>query len=97
MVGVVLVQNEVGRPTGPDEGLAFNAGVWAALGAETAMAWLDGYILEYLLSMDNVFFFHVVFKSYATPDDQIYQGLFLGMPWVRRACDSGGVLSRSVL
>jgi len=60
-------------------GLAFNAGVWAALGAETAMAWLDGYILEYLLSMDNVFFFHVVFKSYATPDDQIYQGLFLGI------------------
>jgi len=60
-------------------GLAFNAGVWMTFGRASALAWFDGYILEYLLSMDNVFFFHVVFTAYATPADQVYKALFLGI------------------
>jgi len=60
-------------------GLAFNVIVWALFGWQIALVWFDGYILEYLLSMDNVFFFHVVFTAYATPPSQTYKGLFLGI------------------
>jgi len=60
-------------------GLAFNIAMWAAYGEHVAMIWFDGYILEYLLSMDNVFFFHVVFTAYATPPAQTYKGLFFGI------------------
>lgn len=60
-------------------GLAFNGGVWAGIGSDAALVWFNGYILEYLLSTDNLFFFHVVFTAYATPPQQIYKGLFLGI------------------
>jgi tellurite resistance protein TerC len=60
-------------------GLAFNLIVWLIDGTEMALVWFNGYILEYLLSMDNVFFFHVVFTAYATPPSQTYKGLFLGI------------------
>merc|ERR1712194_129190 len=48
-------------------------------GPEAALIWFDGYILEYLLSVDNVFFFHVIFTSYATPPAQTYKGLYYGI------------------
>mmetsp|Transcript_28894 Transcript_28894/g.61521 ORF Transcript_28894/g.61521 Transcript_28894/m.61521 type:complete len:440 (-) Transcript_28894:218-1537(-) len=60
-------------------GLLFNAVVFGAFGSEVGVVWFNGYILEYLLSLDNVFFFHVVFKTYATPPRQVYKALFLGI------------------
>mmetsp|Transcript_100373 Transcript_100373/g.255398 ORF Transcript_100373/g.255398 Transcript_100373/m.255398 type:complete len:383 (-) Transcript_100373:60-1208(-) len=60
-------------------GLVFNAGIFAFYGTRVGIIWFNGYILEYLLSMDNVFFFHVVFKTYATPAGQVYKALFLGI------------------
>lgn len=60
-------------------GLLFNAGIWYMFGTQAAEVWFNGYILEYLLSMDNVFFFHVVFTAYATPASQTYKALFLGI------------------
>jgi len=60
-------------------GLAVNGGIWIAYGTDMAIVWFNGYILEYMLSMDNVFFFHVVFTSYATPPSQTYKALFLGI------------------
>lgn len=60
-------------------GLVFNAGIFFMYGETVAIVWFNGYILEYLLSMDNVFFFHVVFTAYSTPSSQIYKALFLGI------------------
>lgn len=60
-------------------GLLFNLVVANIAGTDLAFVWFNGYILEYLLSMDNVFFFHVVFKAYGTPPSQMYKGLFLGI------------------
>jgi len=60
-------------------GIVYNAGVFFAYGEEAAIVWFNGYILEYLLSMDNVFFFHVVFGAYNTPPSQVYKALFLGI------------------
>jgi len=60
-------------------GLAFNLLVLHLYDWEVGVTWFNGYILEYLLSLDNVFFFHVVFQTYATPDTQIYKALYLGI------------------
>merc|ERR1719262_1981265 len=60
-------------------GLIFNAAVFMGYGDFAAIVWFNGYILEYLLSVDNVFFFHVVFTAYATPSSQKYKALFLGI------------------
>lgn len=60
-------------------GIVFNIIVWAGLGAKEAVVWFNGYILEYMLSMDNVFFFQVVFTAYATPEQQLYKALFFGV------------------
>jgi len=60
-------------------GLAFNLLVYALDGPDVAVVWFDGYILEYMLSVDNVFFFHVVFKAYSTPESQTYKALYFGV------------------
>jgi tellurite resistance protein TerC len=60
-------------------GLVFNSGVFMLHGEDAAIIWFNGYVLEYLLSVDNVFFFHVVFQAYATPASQVYKALFLGI------------------
>lgn len=60
-------------------GICFNIGIMLVLGAKAGEVWFNGYILEYLLSMDNVFFFHVIFTAYKTPKTQTYKALFLGI------------------
>lgn len=60
-------------------GILFNIGIMFMIGAKAAEVWFNGYILEYLLSMDNVFFFHVIFTTYATPKSQTYKALYLGI------------------
>jgi len=60
-------------------GIAFNVVVWARQGREAAVQWCSGYILEWLLSMDNLFVFHLIFKTYATPRALLHKALFLGI------------------
>ena len=54
-------------------GLVFNLTVAVLYGSKVAIIWFNGYILEYMLSIDNVFFFHVVFRAYNTPPTQTYK------------------------
>ena len=44
-----------------------------------ALSWLIGYTLEYALSFDNLFLFHLVFTSYGTPRGQVYRGIVTAM------------------
>ncbi|KAF4678791.1 hypothetical protein FOZ60_016106 [Perkinsus olseni] len=62
-------------------GLLFNVVVYLLYGydSEAAFGWFNGYVLEYMLSMDNVFFFQVVFKYYRTPKSQVNRALFYGI------------------
>jgi len=60
-------------------GIGFNILMWGFMGVEVAIVWFNGYLLEFLLSMDNVFFFHVVFQAYSTPPKDLYKALFLGI------------------
>eukprot|EP00933_Yihiella_yeosuensis_P080192 TRINITY_DN9359_c6_g1_i1.p1 TRINITY_DN9359_c6_g1~~TRINITY_DN9359_c6_g1_i1.p1 ORF type:complete len:433 (+),score=81.07 TRINITY_DN9359_c6_g1_i1:137-1435(+) len=48
-------------------------------GTEDAMAWGTGYILEWMLSVDNLFVFRSIFVVFHTPDAQKHKPLFWGI------------------
>jgi tellurite resistance protein TerC len=58
---------------------AFNGLVWWGLGHEAGMAFLTGYVIEWSLSMDNVFVFAVVFRFFQIPAQYQYRVLFWGI------------------
>eukprot|EP00929_Paragymnodinium_shiwhaense_P002614 TRINITY_DN102914_c0_g1_i1.p1 TRINITY_DN102914_c0_g1~~TRINITY_DN102914_c0_g1_i1.p1 ORF type:complete len:480 (+),score=116.50 TRINITY_DN102914_c0_g1_i1:156-1595(+) len=60
-------------------GCGFNICVGAMLGPGAAGSWFYGYALEYMLSLDNLFVFRVIFQAYSTPAKQIDTGLFFGI------------------
>jgi len=48
-------------------------------GANQAFMWMSGYMLEWMLSFDNLFVFHLIFSVYATPDHLKHKPLYLGI------------------
>ena len=60
-------------------GMTFCTFVWFWRGGEDAVMWFNGFLLEYVLSLDNLFVFHLVFKEYKTPNAQKYKALFYGI------------------
>eukprot|EP00747_Dinoflagellata_sp_TGD_P182011 gnl/TRDRNA2_/TRDRNA2_36071_c0_seq1.p1 gnl/TRDRNA2_/TRDRNA2_36071_c0~~gnl/TRDRNA2_/TRDRNA2_36071_c0_seq1.p1 ORF type:complete len:593 (+),score=120.95 gnl/TRDRNA2_/TRDRNA2_36071_c0_seq1:80-1858(+) len=60
-------------------GVLYNVYFFARYGEEDGMDWCSGYFLEWLLSMDNVFVFHLIFNVYKTPHDQMHKALFWGI------------------
>jgi len=48
-------------------------------GRDHAFMWMSGYMLEWMLSFDNLFVFHLIFSVYATPDHLKHRPLFLGI------------------
>jgi len=59
--------------------LSFNALVWRWLGGRAAIEFLTGYLVEWSLSMDNVFVFAVVFAYFGVPLKYQYRVLFWGI------------------
>ncbi len=59
--------------------LGFNAVVWGWLGGKAALEFLTGYLVEWSLSMDNVFVFAVVFGYFSVPLKYQYRVLFWGI------------------
>eukprot|EP00441_Pelagodinium_beii_P017154 CAMPEP_0197657984 /NCGR_PEP_ID=MMETSP1338-20131121/44962_1 /TAXON_ID=43686 ORGANISM="Pelagodinium beii, Strain RCC1491" /NCGR_SAMPLE_ID=MMETSP1338 /ASSEMBLY_ACC=CAM_ASM_000754 /LENGTH=436 /DNA_ID=CAMNT_0043234477 /DNA_START=92 /DNA_END=1402 /DNA_ORIENTATION=+ len=59
--------------------VAFCSWVWYAYGHESAFAWMSGYMLEWMLSFDNLFVFHLIFSVYGTPDHLKHRPLYLGI------------------
>ncbi len=59
--------------------LAFNALVWRWLGGKAAIEFLTGYLVEWSLSMDNVFVFAVIFGYFRVPLKYQYRVLFWGI------------------
>jgi len=57
----------------------FNGWIFGTLGEEAGIEWCSGYFLEWMLSMDNLFVFHLIFKKYSTPPKQIHYGVFVGI------------------
>merc|ERR1719183_3210041 len=44
-----------------------------------AFMWMSGYMLEWMLSFDNLFVFHMIFNVYKCPDYQKHKALYLGI------------------
>jgi len=59
--------------------VGFNLVVLVIEGRQSAFQWATGYLLEWMLSMDNLFVFHLVFTAYKTPADQIHKAAFVGI------------------
>lgn len=59
--------------------LVFNAVIYCWLGPVRAVEFLTGYIIEWSLSMDNVFVFSVIFSYFAVPPQYQHRVLFWGI------------------
>mmetsp|Transcript_84224 Transcript_84224/g.204225 ORF Transcript_84224/g.204225 Transcript_84224/m.204225 type:complete len:521 (+) Transcript_84224:82-1644(+) len=59
--------------------VAFCILTYFRFGKELALNWCTGYLLEWILSMDNLFVFHLVFETYKTPAKQTHKAVFLGI------------------
>jgi tellurite resistance protein TerC len=59
--------------------LAFNAWVWWWAGSRHGLEFLMGYLVEWSLSMDNVFVFVVIFGFFGVPLRHQYRVLFWGI------------------
>lgn len=59
--------------------LCFNGLIWYWAGESVAIEFLTGYLVEWSLSMDNVFVFAVVFSFFQIPLENQYRVLFWGI------------------
>lgn len=59
--------------------MAFAAYVFMAAGQQSALDFLQGYLVEWSLSMDNVFVFAVIFTYFRVPKKYQYRVLFWGI------------------
>jgi len=57
----------------------FSGYIYFSRGANPAWQWGSGYLLEWMLSFDNIFVFHLIFQIYSTPDDLKHKPLFWGI------------------
>ncbi len=57
----------------------FNLIIWWWMGGKPALEFLTGYLVEWSLSMDNVFVFAVIFRFFAVPLKYQYRVLFWGI------------------
>lgn len=58
---------------------AFCVWVYFYFGHEEAFMWMSGYMLEWMLSFDNLFVFHMIFSVYGTPEHLKHRPLYIGI------------------
>ena len=74
--------------------LSFCAWIWTRLGADSAMTFLTGYVVEMSLSIDNLFVFILIFGSFRIEQKYQHRVLFwgiLGALIMRAICIGVGV------
>ena len=59
--------------------VGFGALLWWWQGGETAAQYMAGYVVEWSLSLDNVFVFALIFSYFAVPEELRYRVLFWGI------------------
>lgn len=60
-------------------GLLFNAGILIFAGTQPAVEFLTGYLVEYALSVDNIFVIVLLFGTFAVPKKYQHRVLFWGI------------------
>ena len=59
--------------------LAFDAGIFFRMGAQHALDFFTGYVIEYALSLDNIFVIAVLFRYFRVPDSSQHRVLVWGV------------------
>jgi tellurite resistance protein TerC len=59
--------------------LAFAAGVWYFRGSDAMLQFVSGYVIEYSLSVDNIFVFVLIFTMFQVPASSQHRVLFWGI------------------
>jgi len=59
--------------------MCFCGWVWMYYGKDSAFMWMSGYMLEWMLSFDNLFVFHLIFSVYGTPEHLKHRPLYIGI------------------
>src|SRR5687768_1551505 len=59
--------------------LLFNVVVWQWKGSEKGVEFFTGYLIEYALSVDNIFVFVLIFTYFKVPPEQQHRVLFWGI------------------
>jgi tellurite resistance protein TerC len=59
--------------------MIFNLGIWHYAGAQKALEFTTGYVIEYSLSVDNIFVFAMLFSYFAVPASYQHRVLFWGI------------------
>jgi tellurite resistance protein TerC len=59
--------------------LSFCAWIWHTCGSKSGMEFLTGYLVEYSLSVDNIFVFVMLFSFFRVPAEHQYRVLFWGV------------------
>src|SRR5215210_6320419 len=59
--------------------LVFNAWIWHWRGYDKALEFFTGYIIEYSLSVDNIFVFVIIFSYFKVPPAHQHRVLFWGI------------------
>lgn len=62
-------------------GACYNAAIFSRLGEEQGLLWLDGFLLELIFSMENVFVFHIIVEAFSTPARPLRKALFVVVCW----------------
>ena len=60
-------------------GIGFGVVVLTGLGANAGGEWFSGYLIEYSLSIDNVFVWALIFTTFAVPVQYQHRVLFWGI------------------
>lgn len=74
-------------------GLAFAGVIWLTLGSQSATEYLAGYVIEWSLSVDNIFVFVILLSQFAVPGDlqqKVLQWGVLGAVFLRLGFIVGG-------
>ncbi|MEW5848516.1 MAG: TerC family protein [Myxococcota bacterium] len=59
--------------------LCFGAGMWLKFGAKIGLEFLTGWVIEYSLSVDNIFVFVIIFSAFRIPQELQHRVLFWGV------------------
>jgi len=59
--------------------LLFNLGVYLMFGADRALEFTAGYLIEKALAVDNIFVFMVIFRAFAVPANEQHRVLYWGV------------------
>jgi tellurite resistance protein TerC len=59
--------------------LLFNVGIYFLFGADHALEFTAGYLIEKALAVDNIFVFMVIFRAFAVPANEQHRVLYWGV------------------